>query len=483
MPDSLPFDEDFQNTLVAYLWRDEKALSKHCAFVEPGWFESALNVSLVGVLKDYYTEFQKPPSRAVIQEEVRRMYPSEKDDDQRKRVAMIERLDRLEKLSIGDVEYFDKRIQEFVRWCAMRTAISDTLDEFTKNVYNPDMPARFQQALLAGQGDFDEGTDWARTYEHRIFELEHAMERPRVPTGLQHLDPLIGGGLMAGELGILMAIPKGFKSGTMLNFGFNALFTASSPKNVLYVTLELSEDLVGLRFDIRCSGLPKYMLYENLDLVRKTIARRKQIRLADKVLFIKYFPPRACNCNTIREYMRQMWERKGIKFDLLIVDYLDLMKPERSRDKDYLEAVDTCEALRGLGDEENVPVWTAVRATREAVGRRTISMSHMSKAFERVGVADLVMGICQTPEERQANRLRLAFVAARNDSGAQQVECSVDYERMRLTSDGVSDIEYDDDRKPRGFGDEGGGGGGGKKKSEEQKKAEDLAGRLKNYKP
>lgn len=820
----LPFDEDFQNTLVAYLWRDEAAMAKHFAHLESGWFESALNSSLVSVLKDYYTEFAKPPARPVVQEEIRRMFPSDKEDDSRKRTAMSERLDRLEKLSITDIEYFDKRVREFVRWCAMRTAIGDTLDEFTRNEYNPEMPQRFQQALLAGQEEFDEGTDWGRTYEHRLFELEHMTERPRVPTGLQHLDPLIGGGLGAGELGILMAVPKGFKchapdtlvmmhdgsvrkikdlrygdllmgddstprkvlqlgwgrgqmyrvtqangdsyvvtadhvlcvqqlahkvpkqsryyceqirevtaedysketagfhrkwkgykvgvefsprevpldpyfvglwlgdgavrsptitvadadietigylecfaednqmrlrkeekkgarcsnycltrgmgqqnpiltalrsvglsspakkhlpeiykrnsravrlgvlaglldsdghlskkkgfvfsnsvltlckdvcwlarslgfkayvmkfkytcngkkgvayrtyiqgkiseiptklprkqandspkaslrttikvepigegewfgvsldgnqrylladftvthnSGTMLNFGFNALFMASSPKNVLYVTLELSEPLVGLRFDIRCSGLPKYMLYENMELFRTTVERRKRCRMAQKDLYIKYFAPRACNCNTVRDYMKQMWERKGIKFDLLVVDYLDLMKPEKSRQQDYLEAVDTCEALRGLGDEHAIPVWTAVRATRDAVNKRTLNMAHMSKAFERIGVADLVMAICQTPEERTAHRLRLAFVASRNDGGSQQVECAVDYERMRLTSDGVSEIDYEDDRKAQNneYGGEGKKAFKGRK-SEDQQTAEELHTRMKNY--
>lgn len=449
MSDVFPFHDDFQLTALAYLWRGDKALQKHAHHIDSSWFESALNATLCSILLDYHREFSRSPSEAVIMEEVRRMYPSQKDDDQRKRTALVERMTKLRQADILDVEYFDARIREFVRWCAMKEAIMETFDEFKAGKYDPEMPSRFERALMAGQDDFDTGQNWARTYGTRTWNFV-AGEKPRIGTGLTHLDAQIGGGLGVGELGILMGLPKGFKSGMMLNFAYNAIGYREA-KNVAYITLELSEDLVGIRFDIRCSHLPKYRLIEDIDSFRATLDKRRRFFVKNRDLYIKYFPPRACNCATIREYLRRMADDHGVKFDLLVVDYLDLMKPEVKKERDYLEAVETCEALRALGDDFGMPVWTAVRATREAVGVSRISMKHMSKAFERVGVADLVMAICQTEEEKADGRLRLATVAARNDSAEKEIQCEVDYERMQVISTGVSDIEYEDatDKVPK----------------------------------
>ena len=64
-----------------------------------------------------------------------------------------------------------------------------------------------------------------------------------------------------------------------------------------------------------------------------------------------------------------------------------------------------------------------------------------------VGVADLVLANVQTEEEKANGCLRLATVAARNDSGDRQVLCKVDYPLMKLTSVGVEDIVYEEDVK------------------------------------
>jgi hypothetical protein len=130
------------------------------------------------------------------------------------------------------------------------------------------------------------------------------------------------------------------------------------------------------------------------------------------------------------------------------------MKSSRKREKDYLEAVDITEDLRSLcsPQEYNLACWTACRATREAVGRRRISMSHMSKAFERVGVADMVLALCQTEEEKFRGEMRIAPVAMRNDAGDRIINCRIDYQRMAMTSVDTSDPDFEDseeDAPPR----------------------------------
>jgi len=449
MSDTLAFDKSFQHLIVAYLWRDDAALNRHKEHLKASWFESPFDGQIVTILMEFYEEYNKVPSREVIDEEIRSSYSKQTDDDAKKRAAFKQRLDDMALMNVDQAEYLDKKIREFAKWSAVKSALTDTVNEFSQNQYSPEMITRFEDALKVGQEDFDPGTPWGRTYEHRIFEFEHESEKPRIPTGLPHFDNLLGGGLRAGELGILMAVPKGFKSGTMLNFAFNALF--GSKKNVLYITLELSEELVGLRFDIRAAGMPKHKIYEDKDAFVSALESTLQWNNGEKNIFIKYFPPRSCTARTIDDYLKEMRERYGIVFELLIVDYLDLMKNERKRQRDDIEATEVAEAVRDLGKRWNMPVWSAVRATREATERKTLNMSHMGKSFERVGVADYIAAICQTKDERDEGKLRLTPVAFRNESSNDQALCQVAYERMLLTSEELIPIEYEDDKKSRSW--------------------------------
>jgi hypothetical protein len=180
---------------------------------------------------------------------------------------------------------------------------------------------------------------------------------------------------------------------------------------------------------------------------------RQEALFGNNRLFIKQFRTKTCTCDTIRQYLDKLYSQHDVKIGMLIVDYLDLMKSSRPREKDYLEAVDICEDLRGVSSKEEyaVPIWTACRTTREAVGKKRINMAHMSKAFERIGVADAVLANCMTEEEKLNREMRIVPVAMRNDGSDQTVQCAVDYERMKIVSVGLAetDLEDENEDKPR----------------------------------
>lgn len=253
-------------------------------------------------------------------------------------------------------------------------------------------------------------------------------------------------------------------SGTMLNFSYQAV-SFRGGQNVLYITLELSEKLVGLRFDLRVSNLPKSMLFTNYDEFVETLEKRIRYNIDDRELIIKYFPTKTCSPGMIRSYLDRVKEEMGISFDMVIVDYMDLLKSDRPRkDRPDIEATDICEDLRQIAVDYNVAVWSACRATRDAVGTPKPDMRHMSKSFERVGVADIIFALCQTRSEKAEGKMRIVPVAARNDSSDKMVLCDVQYDRMKLISTGIADIELEEEEerssdKPKWE------GGGGRKKS------------------
>lgn len=444
--DSFPFHEEFQATIVAYLWRHPGALQKYIDVLPLAYLKSGDDSAFLGLLYRYYKEHKKVPSKSVILELIRTAYPDSDSNTLHKKSQenLNKKLGVFQAADISDRTFIEEKIKDFVQFEALKLFASETVQNLKTKKYDPELPKKARIALEAGRMlDDDLGHEWGRQTITRVGNATNPDFEPRIPTGVHHLDSLIGGGLKAGELGILLGLPKGFKSGTMLNFAFSAL-KATQGQHVAYITLELSEELVGLRFDFRTANLPKSVLLQDQDRFLKVLQTRQDIIMGKSRLFIKRFPTKACTVDTVRSYLDKLQDYIGGPIGMLIVDYMDLMKASKKREKSYQEDVDICEDLRDVANEYRFPIWTACRATREAVGKKRISMAHMSRAFERVGVADLMIALCQTEREKAAKIMRLYLAAARNDEGEKMVNCKIDYERMLIKSEGISDPEYED---------------------------------------
>lgn len=438
------FDEDFQATTVAYFWRVPGVLQKYLDKVQASYFDDATTATVYLHLVNHFKEYKKCPAMAVLMESIRMAYPDgDSETHTRTRKTIRKKLEEMMELDISDAKFIEDSLKKFVQYNSLKAFALETVNSLETRRYDPDLAKKARIAMDAGIIDDDLGHDWQKQTTQRILHATAPDHEPRIATGVTHLDKLIGGGLKAGELGIILGLPKGFKSGTLLNFAHSAM-KVSQGLHVVYVTLELSEDLVGLRFDFRCAGMTKEQLMADPERFTNVLRQRMDIMMGGR-LFVKNFRTKTCTCDTVRNYLDRLQEVYGIKIGMLIVDYLDLMKPTRKREKSYLEDVEICEDLRDIAIEYRIPVWTACRATRDAVGRKRMSMAHMSRAFERVGVADLMLALCQTEKEKAEKVIRLYLAAARNDEGEKMVHCKVDYPRMLLISQSISDPEYEDD--------------------------------------
>lgn len=231
-------------------------------------------------------------------------------------------------------------------------------------------------------------------------------------------------------------------SGTLMNmaWGANSRF---SNKKTAYITLELSEELQILRYGIRTAQMSKDELKIDPERYLEMLDKRRRIFLGpDSEFTVKFLPPYTCTPNTIRGYLDRRLEN-GEPFDAIYIDYLDLMGSDVNKQQDYLEKVIITTELRQIAIDYDVPIWTAVRTTREAVGKDRINMSHMSGAFERVAIADFVAALSFTDDEKRQKRMRIIPVASRNDGGDRVINCYWNPAHMMLRS--IDSRELDDD--------------------------------------
>ena len=164
----------------------------------------------------------------------------------------------------------------------------------------------------------DMGTDYFADPRARLSKLKD--NNGQISTGWPMVDKKLYGGFNRGELNIFCAASGGGKSLFLANMGVN---WALMGLNVIYLTFELSEGLVSMRLDSMTTGIGTRDIFRNIDDVELKV---KMLEKRSGHLQVKYMPS-GKNCNDIRAYLKEYQVKTGVKPDVLLIDYLDLMMP------------------------------------------------------------------------------------------------------------------------------------------------------------
>ena len=129
-------------------------------------------------------------------------------------------------------------------------------------------------------------------------------------------------------------------------------------------------------------------------------------------MIIKYYPTRTASVNTITAHLQQC-ELQGIKPDLVIVDYADIMKSTQHFKEKRHEIGLVYEELRGVAGEFDVPMWTASQANRSSLEEEIIGADKVSEDYSKVMTADFVMSMSRKVADKIANTGRFHVIKNR----------------------------------------------------------------------
>jgi replicative DNA helicase len=204
---------------------------------------------------------------------------------------------------------------------------------------------------------------------------------------------------------------------------------------VLYASCEVGKDVISARADANMSAV----LFKELDTHTHEV-RQKVTEYASKALKsdgskakfkVHEYPTGGLKPSELRRLLER-YKSKGVKFDLVIVDYADIMCPERHTDSAIENSKSIYVDLRGIAIREDCAVLTATQANRVGASANVIKMDHVADDFNKVRIADLMISINRTDEERASGRARLFFAASRNQEGEFTLEIEQALDRMKF---------------------------------------------------
>jgi transcriptional regulator with XRE-family HTH domain len=214
----------------------------------------------------------------------------------------------------------------------------------------------------------------------------------------------------------------------------------------VYITLELSEELTGLR----TAAMLTNMSTKEIRRDKETAALK--VRMVGKKAGsyqVKALPAQS-NINDIRAFLKEYQIKTGHRVDFIMVDYLDLLMPVSAKVSPndlFVKDKYVSEELRNLAKELGILMVTASQLNRSAVEEIEFDHSHISGGISKINTADNVFGIFTSRAMKERGKYQIQCMKSRSSTGVgQKIDLEYNIETMRIT-DLAEDEQYQEFKK------------------------------------
>lgn len=418
--------ENTQRGCLYLLKNDAEFFSQILSIVKPEYFDFPAYQKIFSSIKDYYEKYLKLPTNDALVEFIRFTTPPKEKDDNDYEEDLIA-IDQIDKSIFDNRELIMDIVEDFAKKRAMREAIKKSVLLLEEDRIS-DIENIVRDALLVNR-NVNTGQNYFNDVRDRLNRFYEKRSEVRFPTIFESHNKHLEGGLCAKELAIVIAPPGVGKSLYLVNQAARAIYDG---KNVLYISLEMSEDKIANRFDSVLTRLKNSKLKEpaiQLKLVeRLNLVKEK----SNGNLMIKEFPTGQANVNTIRALLTQLRIYNNFIPDLIVVDYLELLRPNRTIEAEYMAQQRIAEELRGLAVENKCLVWTASQTNRQARKVEIITDAELGDSYGKIRPADWVISLNQKQEEYDKGQMRIFVVKARDSKQHYLINALVDYSTLKL---------------------------------------------------
>lgn len=287
----------------------------------------------------------------------------------------------------------------------------------------------------------DDGLDFNKIEDH--YQLT---KTNKFKTGYTFFDKCLGGGFEKKTLLVLQGRAKLGKSAILANLASNAVRCGN---NVAICTLELSDRKYMRRIGANLLNITTDE-YKYFDDTRKDLIKHKLDNFNGTLghpagnLWIKEFPTGTASYIDIENSLLRRQDKTGIKYDLILVDYLNLMKNDGNSNMNMYERIKRiAEGLRAIAQRNEWCVFSATQVRREYFDKEVLGMD---AAAESSGLIATVDGLFSGTRDPLSDIMRVELTANRDD-GFTGSSCNfkMDYKHGKMIETNEFQYYGDDD--------------------------------------
>jgi replicative DNA helicase len=413
--------------ISALLTRKEFLVNIHDLLTDE-YFSNQGHKWIIKQILDYYYKYHTTPSMEVLKVELKKL------TNEVLQVSIKEQLKEAYTSSDDDLEYVENEFSNFCRNQQLKRALLNSVDLLNAGDYDS-IRLLVNNALKAGQ-DKNLGHEYNKDTESRYREDNRSF----VPTPWEHLNVLLQGGLGGGDLGIIFGNPGGGKSWSLVALGGHAV---KMGYNVLHYTLELGEDYVGRRYDAFFTNQP----------VQNIAKHRKEIEAIvpnlPGNLIIKEFAMGKATTSMVESHIKKCIEL-DFKPDLVIIDYIDLLRSKRLKGERKDEVDDLYVSTKGLARELNLPIWSVSQVNRAGAKDDVIEGDKAAGSYDKMMIADFAMSLSRKRLDKTNGTGRVHIMKNRYGMDGMTFNAKIDTSTGHIDIN-TAEMHYEDSEPEQGF--------------------------------
>ena len=342
------------------------------------YFDNNSQKWIIKEILKYYQKYHTTPTMEVLKVELKKI------DNEVMQLSIKEQLKEAYKSSDEDLKYIEEEFSNFCKNQQLKKALLSSVDLLNAGDYDS-IRNLVDNALKAGQ-DKNIGHEYEKDTESRYRE-EH---RIAIATPWDKFNDLLQGGLGGGDFGLIFGNPGGGKSWSLIALGGHAV---KMGYNVIHYTLELGADYVGRRYDAFFTGCDVGKITKHKARVEEVIAE-----LPGKLIIKEYSPGKA-TISTLESHIKKCIDLE-FKPDLIIIDYVDLLRSKRNNRERKDEIDDIYLSTKGLARELNLPIWSVSQVNCAGAKDDIIEGDKAAGSYDKVMVTDVAISLSRKRQDK-----------------------------------------------------------------------------------
>jgi replicative DNA helicase len=425
------FDSDFQQRIVALMMRDPKFMRRTEGLVRPEYMDSEAMSFLVDISNSYFDKYRRiPKGRAIVAELFKDAFSAKRLREELRR-EIIETYKLINKVSLEDGDFIADKVGTFARRQAVIQAYfrsQSLIDKGDLDGAQNLMKKAFDTGSLEAFEEIDYWNGIEARTQYRKDKAAGLIKPNGITTGVPKLDKMLyHDGWGRKELSTILGAAKRGKS---MGLGFFAVNASKAGYNALYVTLEVAGEIIAERNDANISGTDMDALESKMHEVQDSV-NKEGSKTGRGELRIVSFSSGSLTPSMLRRVIER-YRADGIIFDMIAVDYADIMAPEHYTDNDIANSKQVWLGLRAIAHEEDAAVLTATQTNRDGFKKDTAKAEDTAEDFNKVRIADLMISINRSDDEKAAGEARLFIAASRNQVGEITIKITQDLSKMQF---------------------------------------------------
>jgi replicative DNA helicase len=447
----LEFNNHFLNQIIYHAIQDDEFIKAIRSVVPTTTFKTKDRKHLIQIIYDYYDDYKEAPKENFF--DIFKEYEDSISNDLYDRCMNL--IGVLKDITGSNGEYILTKINDAMYHFQLEEASIEFAGLIKAKKYD-DATGIILEAIKRPR-QIEE--PYYNYLSDRGFISDRLREdRYKMKTRIEGLDKLIGG-LRNKWLVTTLGATKAGKTWFLIEMAVSAIFQGL---NVLFISLEMGKEQIDERLDmsvgfmtsspkgeaevLKSVGDTYIKTLETIDSiynVQKVVKNRERLRkISGGNLEVVAFDRGRLNCHDINRILDELEEKKGFYTNILIVDYLGIMKETETGQNKKDRISENSIGLKEIAATRNLISISAMQGNRRAMTAKIFHSYLVADDIDTIFNSDLVLAICQTDIEEKESKARIYIANYRH--GKQHGSVGI-YRDLSIGQFAVDEFEIKED--------------------------------------